>query len=177
MHTHTNTHTHTCVCVCVCVYSFKFSSLIGYCRTQRCGFDPWVEKIPWRRKWQPTPVFLPGEEIGGLKSKSSQRVRHDWSDSTAHDGDFENLFICLLDICVFWEICLDLLLIFNWDFFLIYIELHKMFDIFRRLTLTGHIFRKNFLFALLMVSFTVQKHLSLIKYHFFIFIFISITLG
>ena len=27
----------------------------------RCGFDSWVEKIPWRRKWQPTPVFLPGE--------------------------------------------------------------------------------------------------------------------
>jgi len=24
-------------------------------------FDPWVRKIPWRRKWQPTPVFLPGE--------------------------------------------------------------------------------------------------------------------
>ena len=25
------------------------------------GFDPWVRKIPWRREWQPTPVFLPGE--------------------------------------------------------------------------------------------------------------------
>ena len=28
---------------------------------KRCSFDPWVGKIPWRRKWQPTPVFLPGE--------------------------------------------------------------------------------------------------------------------
>ena len=27
-------------------------------------FDPWVRKIPWRRKWQPTPVFLPGESQG-----------------------------------------------------------------------------------------------------------------
>ena len=27
-------------------------------------FDPWVRKIPWRRKWQPTPVFLPGEFHG-----------------------------------------------------------------------------------------------------------------
>ena len=27
----------------------------------QCGFDPWVEKFPWRRKWQPSPVFLPGE--------------------------------------------------------------------------------------------------------------------
>ena len=31
----------------------------------RPGFDPWVGKIPWRRKWQPTPVFLPGESHGG----------------------------------------------------------------------------------------------------------------
>jgi len=30
----------------------------------RPGFNPWVGKIPWRRKWQPTPVFLPGESHG-----------------------------------------------------------------------------------------------------------------
>ena len=33
----------------------------------QCGrsrFDPWVKKIPWRRKWQPTPVFLPGKFHG-----------------------------------------------------------------------------------------------------------------
>jgi len=30
-------------------------------RCKGCRFDPWVRKIPWRRKWQPTPVFLPGE--------------------------------------------------------------------------------------------------------------------
>ena len=28
------------------------------------GFHPWVGKIPWRRAWQPTPVFLPGESHG-----------------------------------------------------------------------------------------------------------------
>ena len=28
-------------------------------KCRRCGFDPWVGMIPWRRKWQPTPVFLP----------------------------------------------------------------------------------------------------------------------
>ena len=28
------------------------------------GFDPWVRKIPWRRTWQPTPVFLPGKSYG-----------------------------------------------------------------------------------------------------------------
>ena len=30
----------------------------------RLGSDPWVGKIPWRRAWQPTPVFLPGEFHG-----------------------------------------------------------------------------------------------------------------
>ena len=30
----------------------------------RPGFDPWVGKIPWRKKWQPTPVFLPRESHG-----------------------------------------------------------------------------------------------------------------
>ena len=31
---------------------------------ERCDFDPWVGKIPWRRKWQHTPVFLPGKSHG-----------------------------------------------------------------------------------------------------------------
>ena len=33
-------------------------------RPERLRFSPWVGKIPWRRKWQPTPVFLPGESHG-----------------------------------------------------------------------------------------------------------------
>ena len=41
----------------------------------------------WRRKWQPTPVFLPGEsqgqEPGGLPSTGSHRVGHDWSNLAA----------------------------------------------------------------------------------------------
>ena len=48
---------------------------------RRCGFDPWVRKDPWRRKWQPTLVFLPGKSHG-QRSLVSQgtgvtRVRHD----------------------------------------------------------------------------------------------------
>ena len=31
---------------------------------RRSGFNPWVGKMPWRREWQPTPVFLPGESHG-----------------------------------------------------------------------------------------------------------------
>ena len=33
-------------------------------RDLRDVFDPWVGKIPWRREWQPTPVFLPGKSHG-----------------------------------------------------------------------------------------------------------------
>ena len=31
------------------------------CQSRRHGFDPWVEKIPWRRKWHLAPVFFPGK--------------------------------------------------------------------------------------------------------------------
>ena len=34
------------------------------CRRQRHGYNPWVRKIPWRREWLPTPVFLPGKSHG-----------------------------------------------------------------------------------------------------------------
>ena len=33
--------------------------LSGKESTCQCGFNPWIRKIPWRRKWQPTQVFLP----------------------------------------------------------------------------------------------------------------------
>jgi len=33
-------------------------------RHKRCRFDPWVGKIPWRREWQSSPVFLPRESHG-----------------------------------------------------------------------------------------------------------------
>ena len=34
------------------------------CQGWRCKFDPWVRNIPWRRKWQLNPVFLPGKSHG-----------------------------------------------------------------------------------------------------------------
>ena len=33
-------------------------------RHKTCGIDSWVRKIPWRKAWQPTPVFLPGKSHG-----------------------------------------------------------------------------------------------------------------
>ena len=48
---------------------------------RRPTFEPWIRKIPWRREWLPTLVFLLGEfqteEPGELQSMGGQRVRHD----------------------------------------------------------------------------------------------------
>ena len=44
------------------LWCFRWCSICLLCR--RPGFDPWARKIPWRREWQPTPVFLPGEFHG-----------------------------------------------------------------------------------------------------------------
>ena len=47
--------------------------------------DPWVRKIPWRRKWQSSPVFLPGESHGWRSlegySPRGHRVGHNWATS------------------------------------------------------------------------------------------------
>ena len=62
----------------LCVFTFcslkSITGLVGWLsgkefacqcrRPRRHGFDPWIERIPWRGKWQLTPVFLPGESRG-----------------------------------------------------------------------------------------------------------------
>ena len=50
-------------------------------RHKRHTFNSWVRNIPWKRAWQPTPVFFPGESHGqrslaGLQSIVSQRIRY-----------------------------------------------------------------------------------------------------
>ena len=66
-----------------------------YRRCKRCGFDPWVGKTPWSRKWQTTPVFLHGKSHGqrslaGYKSMGSQRVRHKWA---------QHMYFIILLVC------------------------------------------------------------------------------
>ena len=98
-------------------------------------------KIPWRRKWQPTPGFLPGEshgqEPGRLQSIESQRVRHYWSDLAQHST--APLLVTSL----------------------------------------ANIFSKpvGCLFVLFIVSFAVQKLLSLNRSYVVTFALISIILG
>ena len=63
------------MCVCVCVYIYIcmlqlqlprwLSGKESACQCRRHRFDPWVRKSLWSRKWQLTPVFLPGKFRGG----------------------------------------------------------------------------------------------------------------
>ena len=48
----------------------------------RPRFNPWVEKIPWRSKWQPTSVFLPGESHGQRNLEVYSPWGHKESDMT-----------------------------------------------------------------------------------------------
>ena len=57
------------------------------CQCGRHEFDPWVGKIPWRREWQPTPVFSPGEShaqrsLDDYNPRDRKRVRHDFGLNT-----------------------------------------------------------------------------------------------
>ena len=55
------------------------------CQCRRCRFDPWVGKIPWRREWQPTPVFLPGKFHGQRSLAGYCPYGHKESDPTEHE--------------------------------------------------------------------------------------------
>ena len=64
----------------------------------RPGFDSWVGKIPWGRKWQSTPALLPGKSHGRrslvrLQSMGSQRVGHDWSTSLSLSFTFVRMYV------------------------------------------------------------------------------------
>ena len=63
---HAQRNKSTCVLIWVATGLPRwYSGKVNQCRKCRKGeFDPWVGKIPWRRKWQPTPVLLPGKSHG-----------------------------------------------------------------------------------------------------------------
>ena len=60
---------------------------------ERPGFDPWVGKNPWRRKWQPTPVLLPWKSHG--QKSLVQATIHGVAKSWARLSDFTSLSLLL----------------------------------------------------------------------------------
>ena len=51
------------------------------CKAGRPRFSPWVGKIPWRREWPPTPIFLPGEFHGQRSLAGNNPWNHKESDT------------------------------------------------------------------------------------------------
>ena len=69
-------------------------------RRRRCGFDPWVGKIPQKKKWQSTTVFLPGESHGQKCLVGYSPWGHKESDTTEVTSHSHIWFIMLCN--VFW---------------------------------------------------------------------------
>ena len=57
--------------------------------TQEIWFNPWVGEIPWRRKWQPTAVFLPGKFHGQRSLVGYSPQGHEESDTTEYNAHVE----------------------------------------------------------------------------------------
>ena len=71
------------------------------CQCRRYRFNPWVGKIPWRRKWQATPVFLPWKSHGqrsqaGNSPRGLKRVRHELVTKQQHNKIFQVNFVLFL---------------------------------------------------------------------------------
>ena len=111
-------------------FHYSWASLVAQMVKRVClqcrrpGFNSWVGKIPWRRAWQPTPVFLPGEcslteELAGYspwgrkESDMTERLKHStqhWSPNCRHtaltnsdnqhirQGILRPMFSCLLNL-------------------------------------------------------------------------------
>ena len=72
-------------------------------RCKRCGFEPWVGKTPWSMKWQPTPVFLPGEFHGQRSLESYSPWGHKEPDVTEHTHKYPLpilLCITVTGVCI-----------------------------------------------------------------------------
>ena len=69
------------------------------------GSDPWIGKVPWRKAWQPTPVFLPGEFHGQLSLVATvHRVAE--SDTTETTNTFTPLYkVSFSKILQFYNAC------------------------------------------------------------------------
>ena len=89
----------------LCIHSLGHSTNVSPACSHM--FNPWVGKIPWRMKWQPTPVFLLGESHGqrsleGYNPWGHKESGHNWSD-LAHNMQVKSHRPCLytLSYCAY----------------------------------------------------------------------------
>ena len=89
-------------CVGYCRFPRGHSGKESACQCRRCRrhrFNPWVGKIPWRKKWQSTPVFLPGESHGQRILAGYSPWGHKESDMTATEYACPCGLHYLLNLC------------------------------------------------------------------------------
>ena len=73
-------------------------------RCRKCGFALWSGRFPWRRKWQPTPVFLPGKSRGQGAWQAAIHEVTEWDTTEhAHTQHLHNKNDCLWLV---WAVCL-----------------------------------------------------------------------
>ena len=102
-------------------FSFVFLCIFSFCSIHqiiknlpaicgRSGFNSWVGKMPWRSKWQPTPVFLPGEFYGQRslvgyspwgRKQSDMTGRLNWTELTTVLQHVTAILIWYCSLC-FW---------------------------------------------------------------------------
>ena len=77
-------------------------SACQYRRHKRCRFNPWVRKIPWNKKWQPTPVFLPGKFHGqrGLVGYNPQGCKES-ATTERLSTIYLSIYIFLIEVCCY----------------------------------------------------------------------------
>ena len=76
-------------------------STCQYRRSKTCRFSPWVGKIPWRREWQPTPVFLPGKFHG----ESSLAGYNPWGHKELDTTEWLSTHTLLKILCLYAKSC------------------------------------------------------------------------
>ena len=69
-------------------------------RLKRCEFDPWVGKILWTRKWQPTPVILPGKFHGQRSLAGYSPWAHKQSDMTERAHTHKHTLLLLFYVSI-----------------------------------------------------------------------------
>ena len=68
--------------ICIYIYMYRASLAAQLVKILPAMWETWVGKIPWRRAWQPTPVFLPGESHGQRSLAGYSLWDHNKSDTT-----------------------------------------------------------------------------------------------
>ena len=96
--------------ICMCIYiGFSGGAMVknppANAGDKRCGFHPWVRKIPWRREWQSTSVFLPVKSYGQRSLVGYSPWGHKESDMTEHK--YVGIYLCVC-VCVYVCVCVHI---------------------------------------------------------------------